>query len=60
VQLRLQRQLRALSEGNKPANTVDPLVMTDKDRDLLREALKGVGTFLRMIRDHYKLDFISR
>jgi hypothetical protein len=34
--------------------------MTDKDRDLLREALKGVGTFLRMIRDHYKLDFISR
>ena len=60
VQLRLQRQLRALSEGNKPANTVDPLVMTDKDRDRLREALKGVGSFLRLIRDRYKLDFIAR
>lgn len=60
VQLRLQRQLRALSEGNKPANTVDPLVMTDKERDRLREALKGVGTFLRIIRDRYQLDFISR
>jgi len=60
VQLRLQRQLRALAEGNKPANTVDPLVMTDKERDRLRDALKGVGTFLRIIRDRYKLDFISR
>jgi CBS domain-containing protein len=60
VQLRLQRQLRALAAGNKPANTVDPLVMTDDERDRLREALKGVGTFLRMIRDRYKLDFISR
>ena len=28
VNLRLQRQLRALAEGKKAANTVDPLVMT--------------------------------
>jgi CBS domain-containing protein len=60
VQLRLQRQLRDLAAGNKPSNHVNPLVMTDKERDLFRNALKGVGAFLRLIRDRYKLDFISR
>jgi len=58
--LRLHRQLRALASGDVTTNYVDPLVMTDRERDRLREALKGVGTFLRIIRDHYKLDFISR
>jgi CBS domain-containing protein len=60
VQLRLQRQLRALSNGGKPTNHVDPLIMTDKERDKFRQALKGVGSFLRIIRDHYQLDLVSR
>ncbi len=60
IQLRLQRQLRALASGQRPINYIDPLIMTDKERDRLRKALKEVGVFLRIIRDRYKLDFISR
>jgi CBS domain-containing protein len=60
VQLRLQRQLRDLAAGNKLSNHVDPLIMTDKEREQFRKALKGVGILLRIIRDRYKLDFISR
>jgi CBS domain-containing protein len=60
VQLRLQRQLRALDAGNKPTNHVDPLIMTEMERDRFRQALKGAGTFLRIIRDHYQLDLVSR
>ncbi len=60
VRLRLERQLRALASGTKPTNHVDPLVMRDRERDQFRQALKGVGTLLKTIRDRYKLDFISR
>jgi CBS domain-containing protein len=60
VQLRLQRQLRALSSGGKPSNHIDPLVMSDKEREKFRQALRGVGSFLRIIRDHYQLDLVSR
>jgi CBS domain-containing protein len=58
--LRLHRQMRALAAGNEPSNSIDPLVMTDRERDRLRTALKGVGTSLRFIRDRYQLDSISR
>jgi CBS domain-containing protein len=60
VQLRLERQLRDLASGTKLSNHVDPMVMTDKEREQFRKALKGVSTLLRIIRDRYKLDFISR
>ncbi len=60
VQLRLQRQIKALAAGKKPSNHVNPLVMTDLERDQLRRALKGVNTFLRIMRERFKLDFISR
>jgi CBS domain-containing protein len=60
VQLRLQRQLRALAAGSKPSNCVDPLILSDKERDLFRQALKEVGQFLKIIHDRYQLDFISR
>ncbi|MCM2358722.1 MAG: DUF294 nucleotidyltransferase-like domain-containing protein [Geobacteraceae bacterium] len=59
VQLRLQRQLKALAAGDKPANHVDPMIMTEKERDQFRQALQGAGTFLRIIRDHYQLDLVS-
>lgn len=60
VQLRLQRQVKALASGRPPSNHLNPLAMTDKERDQLRHALKGVGTFLRILRDRFKLEFISR
>jgi CBS domain-containing protein len=58
--LRLYRQTRDLTAGNEPSNSIDPLVMNDRQRDRLRIALKGVGMFLRFIRDRYQLDSISR
>ena len=60
VRLRLQRQLKALAAGNPPSNHVDPLVMPDRERDALRAALKGVGTFLNIIRNHFQLNLVSR
>ena len=60
VRLRLQRQLKAMAADQKPSNHVDPLVLTDNDRERLRAALKGVGTFLNIIRDHFQLNLISR
>ncbi|KAF0220396.1 MAG: hypothetical protein FD174_1297 [Geobacteraceae bacterium] len=59
TRLRLQWQLRELSANGKPTNHVDPLVMTDKERDQFRQALNGVNTFLWIFRDHYLLDFFS-
>lgn len=60
VKLRLQRQLRSLAGGNPPSNHVDPMVLNDREREGFRQALKGVGTFLRIIRDHYQLDLVNR
>ena len=60
VNFRLQHQLRELAAGNKPGNAVDPQRMPEKTRGQLREALRGVNLLLRIIREHYRLDFISR
>jgi len=60
VRLRLQRQLKALAAGKTPSNLVDPLIMTDRERDRLRAALRGVSTFLHIIRDHFQLNLVSR
>ena len=60
VNFRLQRQLGDLAAGNKPSNAIDPLRLPEKEQNQLREALRGVNQFLRIIRDHYRLDSISR
>ena len=60
VNFRLQRQLRDLAAGNKPSNAIDPQRLPEKARNQLREALRGVNLLLRIIREHYRLDFISR
>lgn len=60
VYLRLQSQLRAIAAGHELSNHIDPLLLTGKERDRLREALRGVGAFLRIIREHFQLDLISR
>ena len=58
--LRLHRQIRSLTAGKEPTNSIDPQVMNDRERERLRQALKGVGSFLRFLRDRYQLDSISR
>jgi len=59
VRLRLQWQLRELSAGGRPTNHVEPRVMSNSERDQFHKALKGVNTFLRIVRKHYALDCIS-
>jgi CBS domain-containing protein len=60
VQLRLQRQLKAITAGRPPSNCLNPLAIPDVERDQLRHALKGVATFQRILRERFKIDFISR
>lgn len=60
VYLRLQSQLRSIAAGHELSNHVDPLLLTGKERDRLREAFRGVTAFLRQIREHFQLDLISR
>jgi CBS domain-containing protein len=59
VRLRLQRQLKDLAAGEKPSNSVDPLILTDMGREQLRAALKGVDTFMEIIRIRFRLNLIS-
>lgn len=59
VQLRLQQQLRELFTGREPTNYVDPRLMTEREQEQFRQALKGVSSFLGIFRDHYLLDYIS-
>jgi len=59
-QLRLQRQLMDLADGKPTGNHVDPMLLSLQEQDRLREALRGVNYLLRMIRDRYRLDLISR
>ncbi len=62
VKLRIQQQLRQLLElpsGVIPSNFVNPQAMTAGEREQFRQALKGVNTFLRIFRNHFKLDLIS-
>jgi CBS domain-containing protein len=58
VNLRLQRQLSDLAAGNKPKNAIDPQRLPGKSQKQLREALRGVNRFLRIIHNHYQLGFI--
>ena len=59
-QLRLARQLQTLGEGKSPSNHVTPMLLSRRDQDRLRDALRAVNYLLRMIRDRYRLDLISR
>jgi len=60
VKMRLSRQLAAMSAGQPVDNFVDPKVLTDRERDRLREAFKGVETLLNIIKINYHLDLMAR
>jgi len=60
VTFRLQRQLKALERGEKPSNFVDPMILSEKEQAALRKAFKAVNLFLRIIKDHFQLDFMAR
>ena len=58
LKLRLQKQFRALESGRKPSNNVDPLVLTEREREQLREAFKGVNLLLHILEDTFQLKMI--
>jgi len=59
VRLRLQIQMRELSARGRSSNYVDPKLMSDSERYQFRQALNGVTGFLRIMNNHYQLNFIS-
>jgi CBS domain-containing protein len=60
IKLRLVKQLIAISSGTEPGNLIDPLVLTDKERDQLRSAFKGVNTLIAILHSRYQLDMMAR
>jgi signal-transduction protein with cAMP-binding, CBS, and nucleotidyltransferase domain len=59
MKLRLERQLRAVSYGKEPTNFVDPQVLSEKEQNHLRKALKGANTMISLLRTRYQLDLIA-
>ncbi|HIJ88846.1 MAG TPA: CBS domain-containing protein [Desulfuromonadales bacterium] len=60
LQMRLRTQMNALLSGNSVDNFVDPAELTDRERDLLREAFKGVETLLDILNCRYQLDLLAQ
>ncbi|WP_305046287.1 putative nucleotidyltransferase substrate binding domain-containing protein [Geoalkalibacter sp.] len=60
MRLRISMQLHALAAGTTPTNYIDPLLMSTKERERLRSALKGVNSLMKILRVRYKLDSIAR
>jgi len=58
LKLRLQKQFRALEAGRQPSNQVDPLVLTEREREQLRAAFKGVNLLLHILKDTFQLDLM--
>lgn len=60
IRMRLNKQLVALSSGRVVGNFVDPLILTERERDQLRAALRGVDTLLNILKSRYQLDMMAR
>jgi CBS domain-containing protein len=60
LKLRLQKQFRALEAGKQPNNRVDPLVLTEREREQLRAAFNGVNLLLHILEDTFQLGMIAR
>lgn len=60
LQMRLRTQMNALLSGNSVDNCVDPAELTDRERDLLREAFKGVEMLLDILNCRYQLDLLAQ
>lgn len=58
MKMRLERQLQAVSTGEIPSNFVDPQVLSEKERNRLKKALKGANSMITMLHTRYQLDVI--
>ncbi len=59
MKMRLERQLRSVSYRQEPSNYVDPQLLTVKEQDRLRKALKGANTMITLLRNRYQLDIVA-
>lgn len=57
--LRTDFGLAALEEGGTPDNLVRPDLLTELDRERLRETLRVVARFRNLIRHHFRLDILG-
>ncbi|WP_173201425.1 putative nucleotidyltransferase substrate binding domain-containing protein [Geobacter sp. SVR] len=53
IRLRLERQLTALASGKQPNDSVDPLDLSEWEREQLRTALRGVETLHKVLASRY-------
>ena len=59
IKMRLEKQLVAMSSGNEPDNFIDPLALTEREREQLRTALRGVDTLINLLNSHYQLNLVA-
>ena len=59
TKLRLEKQLAAVAMDSEPDNLIDPQLLSYKERDRLRTALKGVSTLIGILRGRYQLDMMA-
>jgi CBS domain-containing protein len=56
MEIRLRSQLRAMKTGKRELEAIVRLSeLTTRDRDLLRDALRGVKRFREVVRSRYHL-----
>lgn len=58
LHLRLRSQLKAVKEGLVPDNRIYPEQLSERERDLLKQAFKGVNQIIQMLKSQFKLDLI--
>jgi CBS domain-containing protein len=59
IKLRLENQLGAIASGDEPDNLIDPVKLTDKERNQLCSAFKGVCTLIAILHSRYQLDMMA-
>ena len=60
IKLRLEMQLTAIASGKEPSDLIDPLLLPDRARDLLRTAFQGVTLLNSLLSCRYQLDIMAR
>lgn len=58
IRLRLMVQLDDLEQGDEPSNYCNPAMLSHREQEQLRSALKGVNLMLQILRDTFQLDLI--
>jgi CBS domain-containing protein len=57
--IRLRNQIREVSRGCEPTNYIDPLELSEIERERLKVSFSVIKSFQRFLGDRYKLDHIA-